>query len=368
MENNLSKFHERYPVGKVIEMILQIGLAFGLIVWCFLIIKPFIMVAIWGLVIAVALHPFYAWMRNKLGNRKKLAAILVTAFVLILLLIPVFFMGKTMYEGITSLRAFLEAEHYTLPPPQDNIKDWPLIGKPLFDFWQAASTNLSDTILQFRPQITEFLKWLVTNVTNAGVGIIMFVISILIAGFFLYISDSGTKFANEISQKLAGQRGPSLVNTAGVTIRSVTKGILGVALIQSILIGLGFFAAGIPGAGLWTVLCFLLGVAQIGAFPIIIPVIIYAFLNKTTFVAIALTVWLIAIGPVDNILKPILLGRGSNLPMLVIFLGAIGGFLMSGIIGLFVGAVVLAIGYNLFMDWLKGEKEIAEKEGQVEKS
>ena len=358
MEKEQKSEQEKNVTVKVLETVIQIGLVTGLIVWCFLILRPFIMIALWGLIIAVAVYPQYERMKSGLGNRKKLTAILVTAVILLIILIPVVFMGKTLYEGINSLKGFLGAENYTLPPPPEYINDWPLIGKPLFKAWQSASLNLTETIMQFKPQIKGFLTWFIGSVTEAGVGAVKFIISIIVSGFFLILADSGGKFVHEFSVKIAGERGPGLVISAGVTIRSVTRGILGVALIQSILIGIGFAVAGIPGAGLWTLLCFLLGVIQIGPFPVIIGVLIYVFLKATTFTAIALTVWCILIGPVDNILKPIMLGRGSKSPMLVIFLGSIGGFMLSGIIGLFVGAVILSLGYNLFLVWLREIKEV----------
>ena len=133
---------------------------------------------------------------------------------------------------------------------------------------------------------------------------------------------------------------------------SVSNGILGVALIQSILAGLGFMVAGVPAAGLWALLCLILSIAQIGLFPIVIPIIIYLFYTADTFTAVAFLIWSISVGLLDSILKPILLGRGVKTPMAVIFIGAIGGLLSSGVIGLFIGAVILALGYDLFLLWL----------------
>ncbi|HEY5140866.1 MAG TPA: AI-2E family transporter, partial [Methylococcales bacterium] len=147
-------------------------------------------------------------------------------------------------------------------------------------------------------------------------------------------------------------KGADFADLAEATIRSVANGILGVALIQSLLAGLGFMVAGVPAAGLWALLCLILSIAQIGTAPILIPVIIYLFYTADTFTAIAFLIWCIPLSLMDNVLKPILLGRGVKTPMAVIFIGAIGGLLSSGVIGLFIGAVILSLGYNLFLLWL----------------
>ena len=342
---------------KTLNMIIKIGLLIGLIVWCILILWPFVMLVIWGLVLAISAYPMFKWLCNHLGNRKMLASILVTLMILLLIVVPFILMASTFIEGINFVRSLAEGNKLSLAPPSESVKSWPLIGEKLYDKWYFASHNIETVINDHMPQIKDLLIWLVTAIKNISVDFIKFIISIIISGIFLFYSEKGGKFARELLTRLAGSRGNDLSDLAEKTIRNVTRGILGVAFIQATLAGIGFIVAGVPGAGLWALIALFLGIIQVGIVPVCLVVVIYMFFNATTLTAVLLLVWCIIIGPIDNILKPILLGRGIKSPMLVIFLGAIGGFLLSGLIGLFMGAVVLSIGYNFFSDWLKDSND-----------
>jgi predicted PurR-regulated permease PerM len=163
--------------------------------------------------------------------------------------------------------------------------------------------------------------------------------------------------AYDICNKLIGEKGDEFAAMAGKTIRTVVSGILGVAFIQSALFGLGMIVAGVPAAGLWAMLALILGIVQIGTLPIAIPLVIYVFATNSTVMAVAFLIWCIIVSPLDNILKPILLGRGAVVPMAVIFIGAIGGFIYSGLVGLFTGAVIFSVGYKLFLFWMEEIKQ-----------
>ena len=196
----------------------------------------------------------------------------------------------------------------------------------------------------------------------------------MIAGVLLVYSAQGHQLAYGISRRLVGERGDDFADLAGATIRSVARGVLGVAVIQALLAGLGFIAAGVPGAGIWAMLCLVSAVVQVGVGPIVIPVIIYVFATGDTITAVIFLVWNSMIMVLDNFLKPLLLGRGVDVPMIVIFLGAIGGMLLSGIVGLFIGAIILALGYKIFQAWLVTPPDedqvvhgaVAEKTGAIE--
>jgi predicted PurR-regulated permease PerM len=344
-------------VTRTLNLVIKVGIIIGLFTWCFLIIRPFVMIVLWGLILAVTVYPAYRWLKGKMGGRKVISASLVTLVLLLLIMVPVFMLGQSLWDGVTSLRAIVDGEKFGIPPPSESIKTWPVIGNRLFIVWDNASRNLESTIMQFKPQIRDFLLWVLQSAKSAAGGFIMFLVSIFVSGFLLVISDKGGKFADELSTRLAGNRGSEFARAAEITIRSVARGILGVAVIQAGLAGLGFLVAGVPGAGLWAMIALFLGIIQIGVLPVCFVVVIYMFFHATTFTAVALMIWCILIGPLDNILKPIMLGRGATSPMAVIFLGAIGGFLLNGIIGLFVGAVVLSMGYNLFILWLREGRE-----------
>jgi predicted PurR-regulated permease PerM len=344
---------------KALNTIIRIGLIVGLGIWCYNILEPFVMIVLWGLIIAVSVFPLYRWMRKKLRNRGILAATIITLIVMLVLLVPIFLLGETLYNGIASMKGILEGKDSVIPPASESVKTWPLIGPSLYQFWSSAYDNLQAVILQYRPQITSFLMGFLSAAKGAGIGFLRFLAAIIVSGFFLGLSERGGKFAEELSLRLAGKRGSEFLRAAEITIRSVARGILGVALIQATLAGVGFLIAGVPAAGLWALIGLFLCIIQIGITPVLIGVVIYMFIHASTFTAIALLIWCIIIAILDNVLKPILLGRGSESPMLVIFLGAIGGFIHSGIIGLFTGAVVLSMGYNLFLIWMKELREEA---------
>ena len=206
--------------------------------------------------------------------------------------------------------------------------------------------------MRFQPQLKAMSLWLMKSATGTALGLVQFALSIIIAGILMANAREGGNMARDLFVRLAGERGADFADISKKTVRNVVKGILGVAIIQALLAGTGFLVAGVPAAGLWAFVCLFLAIIQIGIFPVVIPVIIYMFSSADTFTAGLLTGWLILVSLLDNFLKPILLGRGAPVPMLVIFLGAIGGFLSMGFVGLFVGSVILSIGFKLFRVWL----------------
>ncbi|MEI7726764.1 MAG: AI-2E family transporter [Bacteroidota bacterium] len=343
-------------VGMSLEITIKVGLVLGLITWCFLILKPFLMITLWGVIIAVAIYPMFIWLKVRLGNRGKLAAVIVTLFLLSLILLPIILLGGSLNDAIGYVKDSLTAGKSLIPPPSETVKGWPVVGPPVYDFWQHSSENMSEVATQYQSQLMTGVTWFLSMLTNAGMGFLMFIVSIIISGIFLVFADSGADATRTIAVRLMGDRGLETVVNAEITVRNVARGILGVAFIQAFLAGIGFLVAGIPGAGLWALLSFLLAIVQIGVGPVVIGVLIYAFFKLSTLTAILLMVWCAPLLVIDNVLKPLLLGKGAPVPMLVIFLGAIGGFMSFGIIGLFVGAVVLSLGYNLFLLWLQGDR------------
>jgi len=336
-----------------LEVTIKVGLAIGLIVWCFMILKPFLMITLWGIILAVAVSPLYNGLKRRIGNRRILASVIVTLLLLLIILIPIFLLGESLAEAVTFLRNSVSSGQSMIPPPDESVRGWPVIGSPVYEFWQKSSENLAGTATEYKDQLMQGLTYFFTALTNAGLGILIIIASILISGVLLVYSEPGGEAAGRIAKRLMGERGLEIVNNAETTIRNVARGILGVAFIQSFLAGIGFLVAGIPGAGLWALIGFFLAIVQIGVGPVIIGVLIYAFIKLPTMTAVLLLAWSVVPMVIDNVLKPLLLGRGAPVPMLVVFLGAIGGFISFGTIGLFVGAVVLSLGYDLFLVWLK---------------
>ncbi len=343
---------ERVFLRRMVEATIRIGVLAVLVFWSFDIVRPFIIPIIWGLIIAVAIYTPYCWLTAKLGGRGGLASAVVALLLLAVLVVPAFVLSGTLVDGSQALSQSLDSGTLNIPPPPTGVSEWPLVGEPLYKIWSLASVNLEAAIKQLAPQLKAIGGWLLSAGVGVGLGLLQFVIAIVIAAVMLAHAESGGNTARAIATRLAGERGVAFAGVAETTVRGVARGILGVAIIQSLLAGLGFMVMGIPAAGLWALLCLVLAVIQIGPTLVILPIIFYVFSTADPVAATLFAIWGIAVALLDNVLKPILLGRGAKVPMLVIFIGAIGGFMSTGIIGLFVGAVILALAYELFQMWL----------------
>lgn len=350
---------ESTETNQVLHYALQLLALAILLVWCFNILEPFIMPIIWAAVFASSFSPLHEKLTEKLHWKNSLSATLITLSALVILIVPsVIFMMAGAGE-IKELAQSLRDNDLEIPSPNERVKAWPLVGERLFAFWTEASTNLTATLKEHQEQLKPILLRLVDLLKNTAKGVLLLMISIIISGFMLAYEKEESDFMRKLFVRLAGSEGEKMAGVARQTIQNVVKGILGVAAIQAVLVGVGLLIAGIPFAGLWIILALILSIVQIGILPISIGVIIYIWSTADNLTAIILTVWMILVGLLDNVLKPIFLGKGASVPMLVVFLGAIGGFLYSGFIGLFTGAIVLTLGYKLGLSWLNSmEKRI----------
>lgn len=347
--NNLTKV--------ITDNIIKLGFLAIIVVWCFKIILPFVAPVLWAILISVILHPLYIGLSNKLNGKRKLAATILTVIMLAIILVPsLMFMGS-LVEGGRELGSQLQSKSFEIPPPNDQVKEWPLIGEQSYATWELASTNFESFVETYADQLASFGKGILNMILGTGVGLIQFILSVIIAGILLTYSKEGGGFAHKLFDRIMGEGGNQMFDLCNNTIRNVAKGVLGVALIQGFLIGLGFLLAGVPYAGLWALICLGLALVQLPATLVVIPVIIYLFSQDSGVMTIVWTVYLILASISDNVLKPILLGKGAPVPMLVIFLGVVGGFIVSGFIGLFVGAIVLSVGYKLMIAWVEGQNE-----------
>lgn len=325
----------------------------GLLAWCGMILAPFIFILIWGMILAISTYPLYSRCIKSWGIKKGWITLLFTLVGLVLIAIPGYLIINNIIAAVTQLKSAYSADTLHLPPPPTEVSTWPLIGKPLFDLWSLASTNITEAIHRYETQLMPVLTWLVGAVGKLGLALLKFILSIVVAGVLMHYDKPCEKFTDRFFSKLLGARGPLFADIAEKTIRNVARGIIGVAFLQAAAAGLGLYLGGVPWAGPLTLLCLMLCIIQIGVGIVVIPVIIYAFTTFGTLHATLLTIWLTLIMFSDNILKPIFLSKGAPVPTLVIFLGSLGGFLLNGIIGLFIGAVVLALGYRLLMAWIE---------------
>jgi predicted PurR-regulated permease PerM len=230
-----------------------------------------------------------------------------------------------------------------------------VIGQWIFEKWSSLARNFGNEIKGFIPQLSGWIERLLGALANTGLGIIQFAASIIIAGIFLLFFKEGADSGRKVFNKIAGERGEEFMQVSLQTIRNVTAGVLGVAIIQSVLMGVGMIFSGIPLAAVWIIIILIMAIAQIPVLLFNIPLIIYLFAFKDPLPAAIWTVYFLAMGMVDNILKPIFMGKGSDVPMLVIFLGTLGGFIAFGFIGLFLGSILLSLAYKLYITWVSVE-------------
>lgn len=338
-------------VSRAVEVSIHIGLVILMAAACFLILRPFIPLIAWGIIVAIAVFPRYRQLQRALGGRGVLSSVLITLLLLTFLLLPVALLAGTLVGGIQTVAEHLKTGTPIIPPPPLSIETWPLVGIPLKRAWSLASANFTTALGSFAPQIKAVAPALLSASAGLGLTVLQFALSIVVAGFLLANSRGSAGAAHSLANRIFGDRGPEFEQLAGSTIRSVTTGILGVALIQTVLAALGFLVAGLPGAGLWAIVFLVAAVLQVGTL-VLIPAVIYIFATASVTKAVVFAVWCLIVALIDNAVKPLLLGRGVAVPIAVVFLGAIGGFVAMGIIGLFVGAIVLAVGYKLLIAWL----------------
>jgi predicted PurR-regulated permease PerM len=336
---------------ELFETILQLFFILLIVGFCFKLMLPFIMPIIWATILAIIFYPFFNFLQRILRGRKTLASILLTATLVLLLILPVIYFLNSATSNFLELKDGFENGTLKIPPPTKEMKDWPIIGKPLYEFLHSLSADLQSSLLKYSAQITEVSKTIMESILSSGLAFLQFILSVIIAGILL-VSTSAKNLAVKFVHRIAGRKADEILTITVSTIYQVVKGIIGVALIQTIIQAFGLYMAGIPYAGILTLLCLIFSILQIGPTIINIGVIIYLFSTGDSGHAIFWTIYFVISGLSDNVLKPLLLGKGALVPMLVIFLGVIGGFIMSGFIGLFVGPIVFSIGYKLFIAWL----------------
>ena len=338
---------------------LVIGAAFAIA--SYRILDPFINLIVWGGVIAIAVHPLFIKATDKLGGRRKLAVTLFVLIGLAIIVVPVVMMSSSLFDSAQSLSEQLEEGTLEIPPPPNRVEDWPIIGTEVHHFWAQASNNMEAFAKQHADQLKGVVGVLLSAVAGAGADVLQFILATLIAGMFLASAEPCEKGLKTVAARIFGEeQGKEFIDLSALTVRSVATGVLGVAFIQSVMAGIGMAIAGVPFAGVWALIVLLFAIMQLPSLIVLLPIAIWVLGSADNqVIAWGFLVWAIIVGISDTFLKPLLLGRGVDVPMVVILLGAIGGMILSGIIGLFVGAVVLALAYRLLTEWLNTEREAA---------
>ncbi len=349
-------FRQTRSGDEIIQLAVRLAVLAFLLYWSFVLVRPFIPIIAWGVVLAVALSPLHNWLSIHLGNRPKLAALIVTMINLAIIIGPVTWLGFGLIDGLQGFGDQLAEGTFAVPSPPEGIKGWPIVGTQLFGLWDQASTNLRAALRELAPHLKPLAGPVLTFAGSAGVGTLKFVLSVVLAGFLFLYGPELVAPIRRIQARLMAQGSEDFVGLAGLTIRTVSQGVIGVAVLQSLLTGIGLKLAAVPHAGVLAFSVLILAILQIGSVIVILPVLIWIWATKVFAAALLLTIYLLIVGLADNVLKPILMGRGLSTPMLVIFVGVFGGMLTHGIVGLFVGPIILAVAWELMMAWIREDQ------------
>jgi predicted PurR-regulated permease PerM len=342
------------------ETLIRFGLIVFLVVVCVWIFDPFAKLALWALILAVALYPLHQRLANRLNGRQGLSATLLVAVSLIFIGAPTVMLGESFAGHANDAYTAYQNDTITIVRPDPSVAEWPIIGDKLYSAWSAAADDLPGYLKSYRPQLKQTLGNALETAADTVGAVLLFLGALIIAGIMMAYGGPGGQAIQRILCRLTDPiRGVRLQTLLTATTRSVATGVIGVAFIQALLVGVGLYMAGIPAAGVLSLIVFLIGIAQLPALIISLPVVAYIWWSgdASTTVNIVWTIYLIVAGMADNVLKPLLLGRGVDAPMPVILIGAMGGMVSAGIIGLFLGAVLLAVGYKIFMVWVNDDEE-----------
>jgi predicted PurR-regulated permease PerM len=341
------------PTGPFIETAIRLGALALLLYWTLILVRPFISIVIWSVVLTVALYPVYEWMALRLGGRRRLAAFLVTMLSLLIVIGPATWLALGLIESLRMIHSQFDFSTVAIPAPPQTVKGWPLIGEPIYQFWDLASTNFKAAMSEILPQLKPLGSSLIRIGADTGIGTVKFLASIFVAGFLFSPAPSLADAIKNFARRLNPERGEEFVVQAGATIRAVSRGVIGISVLQALLAGIGLMVAGVSQASLIAFAVLILGIIQIGPSIILIPVIIWSWTAMETTSALLFTAYMIPVNLLDNLLRPIVMGRGLKTPMLVILIGVIGGTLANGITGLFLGPIVLAVIWELLGSWIR---------------
>jgi len=351
------------PVGAsaLLEVLIRAGLIFALAALCFQIFAPFLTLMVWGLILAVTLYPMQEYVAAKMGGRQGLAATLIVILGIALIVAPTAILMSSLGDSVQRLIHDVQSDALVIPAPRESVAGWPVIGERVYALWSQAHADLPALIKSMQPKIGDLAKSALAFVASIGGGLLLFLAALIIAGILMAFGRSGSRASVAISERLAGPaRGAEFATLATATIRAVAQGVIGVAFIQAIIVGLCLLVAGVPWAGVLAMIALVLGIAQIPALIVTLPAIAYIWLlgDYGKGEAILYTLLIFVAGLADNVLKPLMLGRGVDAPMPVILIGALGGMAAAGILGMFVGATLLALGYQLFMGWVAANRRV----------
>lgn len=354
---------EARVASRGLEVLIRAGFILAMAVLCYEVFAPFLPLMLWAVILAVTLYPLQQWIAGRIGGRQGWASTIVVLLGGILIVVPTAALMNSLGESVHQLVHVVQTNALVIPAPPESIAAWPLIGDKIHGFWLQAHTDLPALIKSLQPQIGDLAKSALSFVAGIGGGLLQFLAAFIVAGIVMTYGRGGDRSIRAIFVRIVGDtRGADFVELATATIRAVAQGVIGVALIQSLVVGLCLLVAEVPLAGVLSVLVLILAVAQFPVLVVTLPAAGYLWMSGDygNVEAVVLTVVLVLAGAIDNVLKPLLLGRGVDVPMPIVLLGALGGMVTGGILGMFVGATLLALGYQIFMGWV-AESAVADE-------
>jgi len=326
----------------------------GLMVASFAVVRPFLPALVWATTLVIATWPLMLRVQAALGGRRGLAVTAMTLVVSLVVLVPLSFAIGAVVAHSDQIVAFVTAApSFRLPAPPDWVANIPLIGQPLAKRWLAlAEAGIADIVQLVRPYLGTATQWFVGLAGGVGGTLVHLVLTIIFAAVLYAHGEKAGAWLVRFGKRLAGERGAEAVLLAGHATRSVALGVVVTAIAQTAVVGIGLALTGVPQAALLSAIVLLLCVAQLGPVVVVVPAIIWLFWSDSTVSAIVLTVFTVIALTLDNFLRPILIKRGADLPLLLILAGVIGGLLAFGLLGLFLGPVILAVSYTLLQRWV----------------
>jgi len=356
------------PTGDLARTTLGVFFIGALTAATFWILRPFLPALIWAVMIVVATWPLMLEVESRLRGKRIAATLVMTAAMLLIFIVPFALALGTIVERSEQIADWIKSlAHFTLPPAPDWLAGLPLVGSRLTKGWHYLATVGPDELTtRLTPYLRTVFGWFVSKAGSFGVMFVHFLLTLIIAAILYARGELAAAGVRRFAWRIAGTRGENAVILASQAIRAVALGVIVTAVVQSALAGIGLAVAGIPFATLLTALIFGLAIAQIGPGPVLLPVVIWLYWQGHAGTGTVFLIWSLFVGSLDNFLRPLLIKRGANLPLLLIFAGVIGGLIAFGIIGLFVGPVVLAVTYTLLSAWVedgKLEAPLAEDRG-----
>ncbi|HEV8529888.1 MAG TPA: AI-2E family transporter YdiK [Methylomirabilota bacterium] len=340
-----------WDITRILFAVVAIG---GLIAASFWVLRPFLPATIWAVMIVIATWPEMRMIERRLWGRRSLAVVVMTLIMLALILVPVGIAVVTIVERAAEISAFTRSlAHLSVPAPPAWVKDLPVVGERIATGWQnLASLRPEDLASRATPYLLDVGRWLISQ-AGSVLGLFVHLLLTLAVSALLYAQgETAAAWVLAFARRLAGGEGERVARLSAQAIRAIALGIVVTALLQSVFGGIGLAVTGVPHPALLTAIMFLLGVAQIGAVPVLLGGVIWLYWQNETLWGTVMLVWSVITGTLDNLVRPLLIRQGADLPLLLVFAGVLGGLLAFGIIGLFVGPVVLAVSYTLLLAWV----------------